>query len=266
MIKLYPSSAGFADKDSEVVFTQYESSCPKVVMLQQEGIRAGSIAPEAEEIGALFEDKVEGILKNGGFTYKKEVPFKTEMGDAVISGRMDFVTDNPKSVIECKATFSASTAREVIAQGQVKLNHLAQMSAYFVETRTTLGSLYVGRYQNSNEGLVCTQDRRFDIAVLPDGILFVDGKSTLYTIGSYLRWVKLVTSIVQDKRIDSPRPVNPTQVWSNPCRYCPYSAACDSVDKGEISSYDGFVSKCGELAKAVVAKPVKITKVRKGKA
>jgi hypothetical protein len=234
-------------------------------MLQQEGIRAGSIAPESGEIGALFEDFVEEVyLKDAKFN--KEVPFKTQIGDATISGRMDFVTQFPNAVHECKATFSSSTAREVIDLGQVKLNHLAQMSAYFVETKTTKGYLYVGRYQNSSEGLVCVKYRRFEVEVQPDGALSVDGVLTPYTIGSYLRWVKLVTAIIQDKRIDSPRPVNPTQVWSNPCRYCPYSAACDSVDKGEISSYDGFVSKCGELAKAVVAKPVKITKVRKGKA
>jgi hypothetical protein len=265
MIKLYPSSAGFADKDSEVVYTQYESACPKVVMLQQIGTRPNSIAPEAEQIGALFEDFVEDVyLKDVKFS--KEVPFKTQIGDATISGSMDFVTEGPKTVHECKATFSSSTAREVIDLGQVKLNHLAQMSAYFVETKTTKGYLYVGRYQDSPEGLRCVKHRRFEIEVQPDGTLTVDGVLTPYPINAYLRWTKLVTQITQEKRIDSPRPVNPTQAWANPCRYCPYSAACDSVDKGEISSYDSFVSKCSELAKAVVVKPVKITKVRKGKA
>jgi hypothetical protein len=234
-------------------------------MLQQEGIRAGSISLEAQKIGGLFEDFVEDTyLKN--LQYAKEVPFRSQIGDATVSGRIDFITEGPKAIHECKATFSSSTAREAIELGQVKFNHLAQMSAYFVETKTTEAYLYVGRYQASDDGLVCVKHRKFKVAILNDGTITVDGVPTMYTINGYLNWVTTVTKNIQEKRIDTARPVNPTQGWSNPCRYCPYRSVCDSVDNGSIVEYDEFVSQCASLAKTVVVKPAKITKVRKGKA
>jgi hypothetical protein len=262
MIKIYPSSAGFADNNG-TVFTQYESACPKVVMLQNAGVRSSSIDPRSQEIGALFEDLIDTALPQ---TRQKEVSFKQELGVATVSGRIDFITDGPTTVHECKSTFSASTARDVIDLGKVKVNHLAQMSAYFVALKATDGFLHVGRYQIINEELGCTKMRTFSVGVDKDGALIVDGVHTSYTLQGYLRWVTTVTETILEKRIDGPRPVNLDQVWASPCRYCPYSSVCDSVDKGTVTSYDQFVSECKSKAEAVVVRPAKITKARKGKA
>lgn len=261
MIKIYPSSAGFADNDG-LVFTQYESACPRVVMLQNAGVRPTSIAPKSQEIGALFEDLVDTNLPPNR---QKEVSFKHQIGEATVSGRIDFITEDPKTVHECKSTFSASTARDVIDLGKVKANHLAQMSAYFAAMGTTKGYLYVGRFQMVGDKLGCTKQRRFEVLVGDQGELIVDGTPTHYTIQGYLRWVKTVTKTTQEKQINIHRPVNLDQAWSSPCRYCPYSSVCDRVDTGEVSSYDNFVSECKSKAEAVVVSPAKITKARKGK-
>jgi hypothetical protein len=262
MIKIYPSSAGFTDHNG-TVFTQYESACPKVIMLQNEGIRASSIDPKSQEIGAIFEDLIATNLPQ---TRQKEVSFKQEIGPATISGRIDFITEGPTTVHECKSTFSASTARDVIDLGKVKANHLAQMSAYFVALKATKGFLHVGRFQVVGDTLGCTKQRTFKVEVDKEGVLVVDGVPTTYTLQGYLRWVATVTETIQEKRTDGPRPVNIDQAWASPCRYCPYSSVCDSVDKGEISTYDQFVSECKSKAEAVVVRPAKITRARKGKA
>lgn len=262
MTKIYPSSAGFADADGQV-FTQYESACPRVVMLQNAGVRANSIDPESQKIGALFEDLVDTNLPQ---TRQKEVSFKHHIGDATVSGRIDFITEGPTAIHECKSTFSASTARDVIDLGKVKANHLAQMSAYFAAMGTTKGYLYVGRFQVVGDKLGCTKQRRFEVTVVDEGELVVDGVPTHYTIQGYLKWVKVVTKITQEQQLDMARPVNLDQAWASPCRYCPYSEVCDRVDRGEVSSYDSFVSECKSKAEAVVVRPAKITKARKGKA
>lgn len=262
MIKLYPSSAGFADTNG-IVFTQYESACPRAALLQHAGVRASSIDPESQKIGVLFEDLVETMELNLG-THVKEYPFKSNIGETVISGRVDFLKDG--TVHECKATFSSSTAREIIDQGKIKVNHLAQIAAYFVALRPKYVILHVGRFQKSDEGYICTKQRAFKIEVGTEGEIIVDGTPTSYTIPGYIRWVRVVSKAITQKDFGTPRPVNLERAWSSPCHYCPYAEVCDRVDQGKVSDYESFVSECKSKAEAVVVRPAKITKARKGKA
>ncbi len=247
--KLYASSSGFIW--GRLVFTDYKTGCLRNVLLQSRGVREGEIDEKYKIMGALHEDLHEDFLKSHKIPYHREAAIKYNVTpDVQFSGRADFVIPETR-VEELKSTDSKNTARNIIKNGKVRTEHLAQVIAYMIPLKLAEGRLIYGYYEKDDEtGKYAKQsDRAFDILIDDAGRICIDGAPSGYTINDSLNYTKTAAAVVTSGEIWD-RPHNWSQSWGSPCKTCPWSSTCDKYDDGLIEGDVAFVQDAIDSLKA----------------
>lgn len=243
MIKLYPSSAAFIE--GLLVFTRYSSGCIRSQLLRTHGVRE-EIKAIHKERGAANEDWYGAELTKGGVEFKREVAFNFSVCDepnAVLSGRIDYLI-NPDSdqreIHELKSTESPNVLREVIRKGNYNLANVAQIVCYLMAERCTRGKLVHQYYKKSKAGDYQAGERReFIVTIESDGQILVDGKGCGFAVRNLLEYFTEAAKAIHEGRI-TPRPAH-SEAFDGPCKFCPFSGACDALDLGLVDSLGSFV-------------------------
>lgn len=241
----YPSMAAFVVGGSTV--TSYPGGCQRHILFSSYGIRSASIPPVYSTIGELNEVRHQAALvsQTDVLEAERELPIRGAIAgsDAVeYSGRVDFwVTyqDGTEGPDECKSTVSRTGFQAMKRKGEPKLNHLAQLVSYLLQTQVQDGRLVYGYYQypwdpkEVDATLVCTDSVTFKIRIEDDGAITVDGKPTPYTALDQLKHMQLTVQTLTNNEL-GPRPASES-AWSNPCNMCPFQATCTEVDTGTLT-------------------------------
>jgi len=177
------------------------------------------------DLGKLHEDNYAATLTD----FEAEVPFKIDLGNAVVSGRADFVLAD--RIDECKGMVSASGKLAVIDKGYFKLNHLAQLVLYLGAFKKDLGRLVYGYYELGEEGLVQVASRTFVVTLRKGVIIQVDGVDTDYTTEDITSSIRNAAKWLNTEEF-APRPAKAEQKFGGPCHFCPLKPLCDNIDKG----------------------------------
>jgi hypothetical protein len=252
-IKLYPSSVAFQEGD--LVFTKYASGCHRNIFLRLNGVRE-TINEIHGERGKIAEDDFQQTSGISSIPFKREVPFKLtfdEYPGVVVSGRMDYVLypedETLKRVVELKSTESTNVLREVIRNGKIKLENVAQLVTYLIAEKCVRGQLTYCYYKRSKkDGSLTKMDSRdFIVNITDTGRILVDGVWSGFEVRNviehYIGSVRCVNS-----GILSSRPYN-GKSFDGACKYCPYSRSCDMYDSGLISKEDFIYASKEALSK-----------------
>ena len=252
-LKVNSFTSGFALGD--IAVTEYNSACPRSVLLHTRGIRK-QIDPIYAETGEFDENRYESeIIKSDGriYNYTRELKLTSPISDKVsYSGRADFVCDTHKVgtvVHEKKSTFSKS-ARTQLRKGKAKLNHIAQLSGYLDELKSQRGKVFYSYYEKDENG-VLTAKEDFDIKVVvtDKGHLIQNGEYFEYTMFDYLAHRKIMADVIEHGEVYKYRPLDWDSKFKSPCKYCPFSKACDNYDSSDKSTVGQFYNdakKCIE--------------------
>lgn len=247
-VKVYPSQLDWTDGLANVA--ENSSHCWRYILLAK-GTWT-DINPLYKEAGALNETEHYKALDAIGQPYEVEVPFKFEEGGVTVSGRVDVLKSD--AVDECKATFSKSTFDKA-----PKDTHLYQLCLYLGHYELQHGNLIYGYVQKDvNGSLVRTAVNVLPVEVKDDGKVFVARRETGYNIDQVMYSVVGLGEVLKSGNIPD-RPLG--RGWSNPCRYCPMAAMCDSYDGGEIGA-DALKASAKRIITNAPQSEPKITKVR----
>jgi hypothetical protein len=229
MKKLYPSSSGFCWGD--MVITEYDSGCLRSILCTANGYRK-DIPETSMELGRRWEDIVfEQLVNEQPWPFHKELPFKHEIYGITISGRCDYIVydDQGPLIIECKGTGSKTAPTDIIKNGKYKINHLAQVSSYFLYFGASRAKLMIS--------YLCQQSRTFNITVGQGGVILVDGKSSGFTLSDQLKHTENAATVITEGVIWQ----RPHTMKGDPCRFCNHKEVCDRWDRGEIATTADFI-------------------------
>lgn len=232
MIKLYPSSSGFAR--GFTVYTKYNSACVRKILLNAHGIRE-ELKSDTQALGLANEDAYEVHLKatlpcTANYTREERVVRELDGPDGVVlSGRVDFVLrDLPGTkVIELKSTRSVNKRRE-LRNSIVSPENVAQLIAYMVELEALTGELIYTFYdekKSTKENFV------FAVDIGSSGSICINGLLYEFSVHDYLRHRELARHVLVTDSI-GPRPNNATKPFDSPCHFCPFKARCEKADAG----------------------------------
>jgi hypothetical protein len=250
--KIYPSSAGFAW--GNLVFTDFKTACLRNVLLSSQGVKEGDIDEKYKVMGKLHEDIHEELLKGLNAPYKREEPVRHPVDgvDGVeFSGRVDFLLAD--SIDELKSTDSKNTKRDIIQNGHVRTEHLAQITAYMISLKMTKGRLIYGHYEKSKETgeYEKKSERCFEINIDDWGRICVDMTPTQFTVGDQLRHRLLSAKVVSEELVWD-RPNNWNVAFKSPCTHCPWHEACNKYDDNLIErSTSAFVKEAKQISETL---------------
>ena len=264
-LKYYPSQAAFVV--GEEVVTGYPSGCPRNILFASYGIRTESIPEVYQTVGAMNElrHQADLLADSSIVEAEAEVPVRGPIygSDTVeYSGRIDFwVTheDGTEVPHECKATVSRAGFQSMKRNAAPKVNHLAQLVSYMLQTETQDAQLVYGYYQypwsidHDAPNLECTDSVTFDVRIEDSGTITVGGKPTIYTAQDQLKHMQLaVKTLTENKLTNRPASEN---AWSNPCNLCPFSNTCDKVDAGLTDLEEILMSAEEDITKVEEREP-----------
>lgn len=264
--KIYPSSAGFLW--GTLVKTEYDSACLRSILIRSHGVRT-PIAKTYSKVGEVHEGLHEQELRQDSRVegYERELVIKSEVIDGVFySGRCDFKVEykGVGTVIhECKSTVGRGTRDSAIRRGKVKINHLAQLSSYLTQLRTTRGKLVYGYYELNELDVYEQVERRdYKVQVNDVGALYVDGQPSGYNVADQLAH-QLAAAKVLKEQIIWDRPDNAFASWGSPCNFCPFRRTCDEYDAGKIETVEELVESAREDVKGYVVTEPKVNRIKR---
>ena len=241
-MKIYPSSVSFAWGD--VNFTDSNNACWRYVQLA--GSVRTDIHPAYMELGDLHEV---GYSKRHP-DLQREVPFQWRVGQALISGRVDFIGGG--GITECKATFSQHVRKQVLG-GKPKTNHLAQLTCYMVAHERPFGQLVYGYYEQGETELEMVDEVYFDVTINDQGQILVNGDKSDYGVNDLLAYIKKRLQYTPEAEL-APRPLDKMV-----CRMCPIKDACEAYE-GQGLTPEDTAKMAQELLANAVIKPPRITR------
>ena len=228
--KLYPSSSGFCW--GNMVITEYDSGCLRSILITANGYRK-NIPEVSMELGRRWEDITFDQLTNEQpWPFHRELPFKNEIYGVIVSGRCDYVLydDEGPIVIECKGTGSKTAPTDIIKNGKYKINHLAQITSYFLHYGASRAELRVS--------YLCQTSRTFKITIGQDGMIMVDGKPSGFTMQDQLEHTRNAALAVTEGIVWS----RPHTMKGDPCKWCNHKDVCDRWDRNEIATTEDFIN------------------------
>lgn len=249
--KIYPSSSGFAW--GTLVFTDSKAGCLRAIYISSKGVKEE--IPEYHKIRGLANEELhEALLKKLGIPYSREVVIKDMVDGVESSGRADFILhhENGDQIDELKSTESKNVSRDVIKNGHVKPEHLAQLVNYMTSLKITESKLITTYLEKDKDGKYeAKSDRVFQILIDESGRICVDGTPTKFHVSDQIRHRQLSAKVVKDEfQGKIPRPNNGTTPFVGSCGFCPYKLACDKYDDGSIEGNSALV----DMAKQLIAK------------
>lgn len=253
MLRLYPSAIDFSLNGLNLA--EYNSGCWRWILYTQ-GVRK-EIDPNYSSVGAHHEEWYETTLTE---PYEREVPFKIEVGDAVVSGRCDFKFAD--RIDETKSTFDIKKLD--IAPNRA---HMAQLAVYLSHFEETEGKLVYGHYVQDLTGPepIWKQTATRDIAIRvgSNSRIFANGVRTEWSIDDV---VGSIASLERFHREDVVPERPPIFGYKSACKYCPAALTCARYDAKEVDK-EGLkagIKAAAEhqpmnVAKYKKVKPIKVT-------
>lgn len=252
-LKVRGSASGFMW--GRTVFTDYDGACLRKILLASRGAWSGEIDQKHVIRGAFNEAEYEKKLQADGRDYVREkfvqdvipgskVPFQGSI-DYLVSG------NDCDEVHELKSTESKNKLRD-IKSGKYTTENLAQCISYMITTNTVIGKLIYTFFQldTTQEPALYVENytRTFEILIDNSGRIVVDSTPTKWTVYDQLLH-RTTSAKVVEEGIVWDRPHNWDLMWGSPCKFCPFSAACEKYDSGSIEGADAFVECAIEVSK-----------------
>lgn len=256
MLKLYPSSVDFSLNGLNLA--EYNSGCWRWILYTQ-GVR-NQIDPAYSSVGAFHEEWYATKLIE---PFEREVPFKLELGQAVLSGRCDFKLQD--RIDETKSTFDAK--KLMIAPQRA---HMAQLTIYLSHFEKTDGKLVYGHYvQDSDETWLQQANRTIEIRLGKAGRIFADGVRTEWSVDDVANSIAAMERFYSNDIVPE-RP--PNFGYKSACKYCPAAMTCARYDAKEVTKDElkagirlAAENAVPNVAKYKKIKPEKIVTPRKPK-
>lgn len=221
--KLYPSSA---IPTTGVTTAGFADSCPRYYW-------ANSVQPqERGEIHALYT--AAGVIAEERALHKArslDRPFKRELpvshiidNNWTISGRADFVLDDPLEVWEIKSTLSRWKFDNVIRGNVIDPKHIAQLVTYMTILKAAVGVLSTS-YLHFNRKLTAVEieTKELKISLGDADSISIDNEPWIYTVRDVLSYYRVMMTAVIDPSLP-PKTLNPMA-----CKTCPWLLACDTA-------------------------------------
>lgn len=218
------------------VYTKYSNSCLRSILIKSRLPKYESNIDVSHQIrGKHNEDTYEQYLIDQGIPYEREVAITK--GD--FSGHIDFFTHNIK-VVELKSSQSKSRKSD-IKKGEYVVENLAQAVAYMLVKETVVGELIYSFWSEDTSGELKYEFNYVHKILVDDfGRICLNGLPTQWTVYDLLAHQHHALK-VQNEGIVWDRPHNYDLMWGSPCKYCPFSKACDAYDTGAVTDADGLV-------------------------
>lgn len=256
-IKLYPSSSAFMLGGQ--VKTSKHTSCFRFLQAQHfSGLTKeqlhSEIAPEYAALGALDEWQFAAAMDKKGIQYKREQPFRSEFGSAVVSGRMDFVLDDG-TIVEKKSTTSQNVYRRVFEQGIPEPSHMAQLVTYMALNGQESGRLVVSYWELAPDyqGFRVVEEKQFDVKTVDKTRIMLGQQEYSHTVKDLARWyAEAEKNLSQDLTtgVLAQKPCQPVSKYESPCNFCPLNKICETGPDGMTLAYFTEAAKS-----ALVLKP-----------
>lgn len=227
--KIYPSGSGFKIGNDHI--TDYNSGCFRYLAITKNMIRK-TLDPKYEVLGKVHEAHHKDRLISQGLFEAEEIPVRVDLGEAVLSGRCDFLTVNG-GIDETKASISKSFQYQVINKGNYKIGHLAQLVAYLVHFNRQHGRIICGFYTETDNGFVLKKERIFEVSFDTTGRILVDGHFSGYHAKDQHAHSLMAAKVVASGEIVG-RPMNYFE-FTGPCHFCPLKNLCKEYDRGNIT-------------------------------
>lgn len=245
-LKLYPSAIDFSLNGLNLA--EYESGCWRWILYSQ-GVR-NQIDPAYQSVGAFHEDWYASKLSE---PFDREVPFKLELGEAVLSGRCDFKLDD--RIDETKSTFDVK--KLLIAPQRA---HMAQLTIYLSHFEKENGRLIYGHYIQDLTGehpqWQQQEVRTIAIRLGAKGRIFANGVRTEWCVDDV---VNTISILERHHREDTVPERPPIFGYKSACKYCPAALTCARYEAKEIDQ-EGL--KAG-IKQAAENKPMRVAKYKK---
>ena len=219
------------------VFTKHSGGCLRSILIKSRLPNYESDIDVSHQIrGKYNEDMYEQHLIKMGIPYEREVAISK--GD--FSGHIDFFTHNIK-VVELKSSQSKSRKAD-IKKGEYVVENLAQAVAYMIVKETVVGELIYSFWSQNDATGELTYEFNYVHKILIDdfGRICLNDKPTQWTVYDLLAHQHNALK-VQAESIVWDRPHNYDLLWGSPCKYCPFSKACDAYDSGAVTDADGLI-------------------------
>ena len=265
LLRLYPSALDFSLGGMNLA--EYNSGCWRYILYTQ-GVR-NQIDQAYQSVGAHHEEWYESTLTG---SYEREVPFKIQIGDAVISGRCDFKM--PNMIDETKSTFDEK--KVLSAPSRV---HLAQLSIYLMHFEMDHGQLVYGSYVENAPSLQPTLGKwkqtnlnKVQVSLNDGGGIKINGIQTEWKADDVVNTAVILERHYREDTVPE-RP--PVFGFKHACKYCPAAMSCAKYEAGELDKQglkDGIrmaamyvEQRPAKWKKEKDPKPLKTTKPRKSK-
>lgn len=221
MIKVSPSSLTWTEGGMNAA--SFNSQCWRFIKYTQ-GERE-EIHPLYQLAGAAHEHFHMRELELCKLSYEREVAFKIQTDDYVVSGRCDFKLTY--SIDECKSSLKPIYPRDL-----PKVDHTYQLAFYMAHFGMQHGRLIYGRIQDTETSLIRTQVEEVKVTIDDGGEVLVGAAYIGFNVDSLMLSAAGLANALKQDAIP-PRPI--PRGFMGPCKHCPLSAACDRYDAGELS-------------------------------
>ena len=242
-----------------IVFTDYGSGCLRSILAKSRGVRTGEIDECHKIRGAFNEEEYKKKLERDKIPYLDETKVVEQIGDTgvIFSGRVDIRVDPDNTgefpvPEELKSTESKSKKSAVISGGKYGLNQMAQLVAYMVALRSTIGRLIFTYYDRAKDGTysrppdkmyagrLLKSERIFEVEVDERGTLVIDNKPSQWTVDDQLLWRQTAAEVINSGEVWE-RPFNYDSNYGSPCKFCEFSQTCQKWDDGILNTTEEFV-------------------------
>lgn len=248
-LKIYPSSASFMKGISPDV--DYPDKCLRQQLVKHKIDYRPDIPKLYTAIGEIDEASYEYRLNmqdnvESAEHIEREVSFKKELDNYIISGRMDFKVqykDGTKEIIEKKSSISKSNRLSVIRKKTIKDAQLAQLVTYLVTQKVNNGRLVYSywEFDYTATKLTMTEEIEFIIVIQGNDII-VDNVKHTKTVKDLVKFYGVVADTLNNDKIGV-RPTNPKT-----CAWCPLVEQCTSYEVGAISKEE-YIKEASEILK-----------------
>lgn len=230
MLKLYPSSSGFAW--GNLAITEYDSGCLRAIVFKGLSPHRTEIDPKYMRVGAHHEDAHAAALEQQGIPFEREIVMKEEVLPGVqLSGRCDFLLE--REIHETKGSLSKSAG--YVLKGKFKVGHLSQLVTYMLHWDKPIGRIVFAAYKEAGDAFKETGRRTFTITLGHGGGVLVDDLNTPYFVQDLLAHRNTAAVLLSERRVHPERPLNHDAKFGSPCAYCPFKTVCDKYDAGALT-------------------------------
>jgi len=237
--------------DQGVPIASDSGSCPRMAFLRSHGVQGplNFTSYLTFSLGYAFEAFFEKLRDSSKLkTLDSQVPVSLpiEGSDIPFQGTADFVLtfhNGYQVVADTKSVSSLRSFHSTFVERKLKLNYVAQLVSYMQALGINHGLLVAASFLYVPTDWMTAGKQRavgrkvepdiavFDLRLLSDGVITIDGAPFEYTLRDIQRHRETVAQAIQRNEPPRIRPVAPVGGW-NPCGLCPFANACTTWEAG----------------------------------